>query len=63
MGTFVIYKDTSGQYRWRLLASNNKIIADSAESYLNKTDCEHGISLVKQLAPNAKTVDTANQTR
>lgn len=35
------------QWRWRLRASNHKIVADSAESYWNKADCEHGINLVK----------------
>ena len=45
---FVVYKDTAGQFRWRLFAANNRIIADSAESYVNKSDCTHGISLVQQ---------------
>lgn len=31
-----IYKDKSGQWRWRLLARNGKIIADSAEAYRRK---------------------------
>jgi uncharacterized protein YegP (UPF0339 family) len=44
---FKLYKDTAGYWRWRLIASNGKIIADSGEGYYNKTDCEHGISLVK----------------
>jgi uncharacterized protein YegP (UPF0339 family) len=42
-----IYKDTAGQWRWRLLATNSRIIADSAESYWNKADCMAGINLVK----------------
>lgn len=31
-----IYQDESQQWRWRLKASNGKIIADSAESYTTK---------------------------
>lgn len=45
---FKVYKDYKGEWRWRLLAANNKIIADSGEAYTNKQDCLHGISLVKQ---------------
>jgi uncharacterized protein len=42
-----LYKDNGGQYRWRLLADNNRRIADSGESYFNKSDCLSGIALVK----------------
>jgi len=42
-----LYKDRSNQWRWRLWSANNRIIADSAESYHNKADCLHGIKLVK----------------
>lgn len=44
---FTIYKDLKSQWRWTLFASNNRKIADSGESYWNKTDCLAGISLVK----------------
>ena len=53
MGTFVIYRDRAGEYRWYLAAANNRKIADSAEGYGSQADCEHGIKLVKSLAPNA----------
>ena len=42
-----VYKDLNGQWRWRLLAANNRIIADSAEGYWNQSDCVSGINLVK----------------
>jgi len=49
---FEVYKSNLGllsqQWRWRLVAANNKTIADSAEGYTNKIDCEHGVDLVKQ---------------
>ena len=54
---FEIIKDNRGEYRWRLRASNGKIIADSGEGYVNKGDCEHGINLVKKHAPYAKIED------
>lgn len=44
---FVIYRDSIGQWRWRLKAANNRVVADSAESYWNKADCISGITLVK----------------
>ena len=42
-----MYKDTNGQWRWRLLAANNRIIANSDEGYYNESDCLHAINLVK----------------
>jgi len=45
---FHIYKDKQSMWRWRLVASNGKTIADGSEGYVNKADCQHGISLVKQ---------------
>lgn len=45
---FQVYRDLSLQWRWRLRAANNRIIADSGEAYLNRNDCYAGIALVKQ---------------
>ena len=36
-----------GQYRWRLLANNNRNIANGGEAYYNKADCLAAINLVK----------------
>lgn len=44
---FRLYKDNAGQWRWTLLSSNHKKIADSGEGYINKTDAQAGINLVK----------------
>ncbi len=44
---YTMYKDTQGYWRWRLTAANNRIIADSGESYVNKADCRSAIDLVK----------------
>lgn len=44
--TYYLYKDTAGQWRWRLTATNNRIIANSGEGYFNKQDCIHAINLV-----------------
>lgn len=44
---FVAYRDHQQQWRWRLYAANNQIVADSGEAYSTKAACLHGISLVK----------------
>jgi len=44
---FQRYKDRAGEYRWRLKATNGEIIADSGEGYVNASDCDHAIRLVK----------------
>jgi uncharacterized protein YegP (UPF0339 family) len=57
MAKFELFKDKKGEFRWRLKADNNQIIADSAEGYKQKASCKHGIDLVKQLAKKAKVED------
>lgn len=44
---YYIYKDASGYWRWRLKASNGRIVADSGEGYYNRQDCLNAINLVK----------------
>lgn len=40
-------------WRWRLLANNNRILADSGEAYQNKGDCLNAIQLIREGAENA----------
>jgi len=54
MTTFEIYSDRSNQFRWRLIASNNRIVADSAEAYHNRADCESMVEWIKKNAPTAQ---------
>ena len=44
---FSVYKDAAGEWRWRLQATNGRIVADSGEGYEHKQDCLHAIELVK----------------
>jgi len=37
---FVVYEDASGGWRWRHIADNGRIIADSSESYVSKYNAE-----------------------
>ncbi len=54
MAKFQIFKDARGEFRWRLRAGgNNEIIATSGEGYKARSDCEHGIELVKRDAASA----------
>ena len=56
MGKFEIYKDKRGEYRWRLLAANNEVIA-TGEGYTSKDGCKNGIESVKKNAPEAEIDD------
>ena len=44
---YEMYRDAAAEWRWRFRATNGEIIAASSEGYVNKTDCSHGIELVK----------------
>lgn len=45
---FELYRDSGGAWRWRLRVQNGNVIADSAEGYVRREDCEHGIALVRK---------------
>jgi len=53
---FEIEKNEKGYY-WHAVASNGKKVAWAGEFYINKSDCEHGISLMKTEGPSAQIVD------
>ncbi|WP_318870087.1 DUF1508 domain-containing protein [Sinorhizobium meliloti] len=40
-------RDKTGQWYWIYYAKNKEEIARSSESYVNRSDCTHSISLVK----------------
>jgi uncharacterized protein YegP (UPF0339 family) len=50
---FEVYRDNAGEYRWRLQANNNEVVADSNEGYKSKESCLHGIEVVKGIALSA----------
>jgi len=54
MYKFFIFKSINGQWRWRFYALNNKIIAESGESYFNKEDAIKAINLLKQNCSTAQ---------
>ncbi|MGH8562744.1 MAG: YegP family protein [Gammaproteobacteria bacterium] len=40
-------KDNRGHWYWIYYAKNGEEIARSSESYVNRSDCEHSIGLIK----------------
>ncbi|WP_435067595.1 HVO_2922 family protein [Haloplanus sp. C73] len=50
---FELYEDRGSEWRWRLVASNGNIVADSAEGYASKQGAKRGIDCVKRIAPDA----------
>jgi uncharacterized protein YegP (UPF0339 family) len=58
--TFELFEDAAGEWRWRLVAPNGNIVADSGEGYASKQGAKRGIRSVKAGAPDApiRVVDT-----
>ncbi len=56
-GKVVFYKDKAGEFRWRLVAPNGEIIADSGEGYTTKQNCQKGFESVKKYCQDAVVVD------
>lgn len=48
MMRFELYRDHSRQWRWRLRASNGKIVADCAEGYRYRRGALRGIELCQE---------------
>lgn len=55
--TFELYEDQAGEWRWRLVAANGNIVADSGEGYASKQGAKRGIRSVKEGAPEASVRD------
>jgi uncharacterized protein len=60
-GTFEVYKDKGGEFRWRLRSVNKQVIATSGQGYKEKRDCTNGIESVKKNAPEAKVEEVATE--
>lgn len=52
--TFEVYQDRADEWRWRLVATNGNIIADSGEGYQSKQGAKRGIESVRKAAPRAE---------
>lgn len=56
-----VYRDGADMYRWRLVGSNGRIIADSAEGYATKYNCEQAVKRFKDAVPDATVVESAEE--
>ena len=56
-GKFELYKDKSGEFRFRLKAGNGEVIATSSESYSSKAGAMNGIESIKRHAVDANVDD------
>ena len=52
-GSFEVYKDAAGEYRFKLKAANNQVIAVS-EGYKTKDACLNGIESVRESSQKAE---------
>ncbi|MBT2495130.1 YegP family protein [Microbacterium oxydans] len=55
-GTFELYTDKSGEYRFRLKAGNGEVIA-TGEGYSSKSAALNGIDAVRRNAADAEVVE------
>jgi uncharacterized protein YegP (UPF0339 family) len=54
---FVIYKDSSSKWRWRLVARNGQTIASSGESFDSHSNAKRAAENVKSNAGSATIED------
>jgi uncharacterized protein YegP (UPF0339 family) len=63
MAKFHVYPDKAGQFRWRLVARNGRIIADSGEGYTRRDDAHRAISKMRYAAAQAGVLDVVDDDR
>ncbi len=54
---FTIYQDRAGEYRWRLVSSNGRTVADSGEGYDSRSNARRAAETVKSGAGGADLED------
>jgi len=59
LANFELCKEAKGEIRWRLIASNGQMIANSGEGYKSKDGAKSGIESVKKNAASATIEDKA----
>jgi len=52
----VIYRDRAGEFRWRFVAQNGKIIGDSGEGYTTRASAIRAARRLKVIAAEAVVV-------
>jgi uncharacterized protein len=59
-GKFYIYKDRSGEYRWRLKSRNGEVVA-SGESYKTRAGARAAVQAVQRAAAGAEVVNDEDE--
>lgn len=54
---FKIYRDKLGAFRWSLLAANDRIFADSDESYVRREDVLRAVASLQTAIVTARIVN------
>jgi len=57
--TFELYKDSAGEFRFRLKDSEGTLLASSGKGYKAKADCQKVIDTIKRDGAKAKVDDQA----
>lgn len=57
MSKFVVYKDTAGEWRWKLVTRNGRTIADSAEGYKRRLGAIDAAIRTQDTAANAEILE------
>lgn len=57
MTTFEVYEDAASEWRWRLVAQNGNIVADSGEGYGSRSAAREAAERVRGGAPEADVLD------
>lgn len=57
---FEIYEDHEGEWRWRLLAANGRIMADSGEGYVDHAGCTRAIETLHRELKAADSISIRN---
>lgn len=47
---FEVYRDRAGEYRWRLIHKNGRILADGSEGYTRRNDANRAVKRIKDRA-------------
>lgn len=57
MYRFKVYEDRRGEFRWRLLSSNGRTVADSGEGYGSRSAAREAAQRIKSNAGSAPIED------
>ncbi|MBX0286935.1 YegP family protein [Halomicroarcula sp. F28] len=52
-GTFELFEDKGGEFRWRLRHDNGNVLADSGEGYASKSNVRRALKSVRAYVPGA----------